>query len=107
MVDGEFFDKLNYIGKNVRKRNAPFGEIQIILTGDFFQLPPVTKGNAVPNFVFEAESWEETIGGHLYNLEKVFRQKDQSEHSYFIAATAHLFLKKDSLICLMRCALAA
>lgn len=84
MVDGDFFDKLNYIGRTIRKRQAPFGEIQVILTGDFFQLPPVTKGGAIPNFVFEAESWDETIGEHLYNLEKVFRQKDQSEQSFYL-----------------------
>ena len=79
MVDGDFFDKLDAIGRKIRKReNAPFGEIQVILTGDFFQLPPVTKGGQIPNFVFEAASWESTIGDNLYNLEKVFRQKDQS-----------------------------
>lgn len=79
MVDGDFFDKLCYIGQKVRKRDSPFGEIQVILTGDFFQLPPVTKGGAVPNFVFEAETWDDTIGENLYNLERVFRQKDQSK----------------------------
>jgi len=43
MVSDELFDKLEYIARRVRNNNSPFGGIQIILTGDFFQLPPVQK----------------------------------------------------------------
>ncbi|KAL5512888.1 PIF1 [Sanghuangporus vaninii] len=76
MVDGDLFDKLSRIGGMIRKRSKPFGEIQIIVTGDFFQLPPVMKGND-SKFAFEAQTWNETIGEHTYNLTKVFRQKDE------------------------------
>jgi ATP-dependent DNA helicase PIF1 len=47
----------------------------VIVTGDFFQLPPVTKGKPL-KFAFEAEMWSETIK-HSIKLTKVFRQKDQ------------------------------
>lgn len=78
MVDGDLFDKFCKIGQMLRKKEAPFGGIQIIVTGDFFQLPPVTKGNSTPKFCFDATMWDETI--HMsVNLSKVFRQKDQSE----------------------------
>lgn len=53
---------------------------QVIVTGDFFQLPPVMKGGT-PKFAFEAQSWARTIQGHSYNLTKVFRQKDQGKPS--------------------------
>ncbi|KAJ7763560.1 hypothetical protein DFH07DRAFT_738807, partial [Mycena maculata] len=48
----------------------------LIVTGDFFQLPPVTKGSMAVKFAFEAELWSETIS-RTFNLTKVFRQHDQ------------------------------
>ncbi|WRT70775.1 uncharacterized protein IL334_007774 [Kwoniella shivajii] len=75
MVDGGMFDKFCKIGQIIRKNVKPFGGIQIVVTGDFFQLPPVTKGNSMPKFCFEADMWQETINMSV-NLSKVFRQKD-------------------------------
>lgn len=37
----------------VRQRNKPFGGIQLIICGDFLQLPPVTKGSQPPQFCFQ------------------------------------------------------
>jgi ATP-dependent DNA helicase PIF1 len=83
MVDGEMFDKFNKLGQMIRKNpNKPFGGIQIIVTGDFFQLPPVTKGGAQPKFCFDAQTWAECISMSV-NLTKVFRQKDQRKLSGF------------------------
>lgn len=81
MVDGEMFDKFNKLGQLIRKNpNKPFGGIQIIVTGDFFQLPPVTKGNSMPRFAFDAQTWSECVDLQV-NLTKVFRQKDESRCS--------------------------
>jgi len=81
MVDGDLFDKFCKIGQMLRKvPSKPWGGIQIIVTGDFFQLPPVTKGGGQPKFCFEAQTWDETIDLSV-NLTKVFRQKDQSRQS--------------------------
>lgn len=42
MLDVELFDKLNYVCQEIRKRRGePFGGIQVILCGDFLQLPPI------------------------------------------------------------------
>jgi ATP-dependent DNA helicase PIF1 len=79
MVDGDLFDKYCQIGQSIRKNpKKPFGGIQVIVTGDFFQLPPVTKNGATPKFCFSAATWAETISEQV-NLTKVFRQKDQRE----------------------------
>uniref|UniRef100_T1GYR2 ATP-dependent DNA helicase n=1 Tax=Megaselia scalaris TaxID=36166 RepID=T1GYR2_MEGSC len=43
MVDGEFFEKIEAVARHVRKNDKPFGGIQLILCGDFLQLPPVVK----------------------------------------------------------------
>jgi ATP-dependent DNA helicase PIF1 len=37
MVDGELFDKLEHIARELRKSGRPFGGIQVVITGDFFQ----------------------------------------------------------------------
>jgi ATP-dependent DNA helicase PIF1 len=81
MVDGELFDKLEEISRLLRNNGRPFGGIQLIITGDFFQLPPVPDGkrtNGRPRdsqFAFEARTWNTCIE-HTIGLHHVFRQKD-------------------------------
>ena len=48
----------------------------MVVTGDFFQLPPVSKGSTPVRFAFEATAWKETIKRAI-KLTKVFRQKDE------------------------------
>jgi ATP-dependent DNA helicase PIF1 len=40
MLSAELFDLLDFIGKSVRQSDRPFGGLQLILCGDFLQLPP-------------------------------------------------------------------
>jgi len=44
MVDGEMLDCLEAVAREVRRCRRPFGGLQLVLTGDFHQLPPVAKG---------------------------------------------------------------
>jgi ATP-dependent DNA helicase PIF1 len=77
MVDGELFDKLEGIARTIKKSGQPFGGIQLVITGDFFQLPPVPdygKSKAV-KFAFDAETWSTAINETI-GLTEVFRQKD-------------------------------
>ncbi|KAG8740552.1 hypothetical protein FRC10_004168 [Ceratobasidium sp. 414] len=74
MLDGDLFDRLARVACLIKKNTRPFGGIQLIVTGDFFQLPPVMKGGQ-PKFAFEAEKWTECVE-RTFNLTKVFRQKD-------------------------------
>nr|XP_014339442.1 PREDICTED: ATP-dependent DNA helicase PIF1 [Latimeria chalumnae] len=53
MVEGEFFDKLEAVARVVRRRDEPFGGIQLIVCGDFLQLPPVTRAKEGPKFCFQ------------------------------------------------------
>ena len=48
---------------------------QVVVTGDFFQLPPVMKGGGSVKFAFEAQTWPEIVK-KTFNLTKVFRQRD-------------------------------
>lgn len=43
MVHSDFFDKVEEMARRIRGSPAPFGGIQLVLTGDFFQLPPVQR----------------------------------------------------------------
>jgi ATP-dependent exoDNAse (exonuclease V) alpha subunit len=45
MMTAELLDKLNELGKKIRKSTKPFGGIQVLLVGDFYQLPPVNRGD--------------------------------------------------------------
>ncbi|MDO8335304.1 MAG: PIF1 family DEAD/DEAH box helicase [Candidatus Saccharibacteria bacterium] len=69
-------DMINDIVKNVRENEEPFGGLQVILCGDFFQLPPVTRGDQAPaKFVFSSQSWQELNPTIVY-LNEQHRQND-------------------------------
>jgi ATP-dependent DNA helicase PIF1 len=77
MVDGDLFDKLSQIGRTIRNNGRPWGGIQLIITGDFFQLPPVPDADKKreAKFAFDAATWSTSID-HTIGLTQVFRQRD-------------------------------
>ncbi|KAM4829769.1 ATP-dependent DNA helicase PIF1 [Thomomys bottae] len=77
MVEADLFDKLEAVARAVRQQNKPFGGIQLIICGDFLQLPPVTKGSQSPQFCFQAKSWRRCVPVTL-ELTEVWRQADQT-----------------------------
>ncbi|KAK1835218.1 PIF1-like helicase-domain-containing protein [Podospora conica] len=83
MVDGQLFDKLSQIGRTIRNNGRPWGGIQLVITGDFFQLPPVPDHQNGGNernvkFAFDASTWNLSID-HTIGLTQVFRQRDQGK----------------------------
>ncbi|XP_034473631.1 ATP-dependent DNA helicase PIF1 [Drosophila innubila] len=77
MVDGQFFEKIEAVARHIRRNERPFGGIQLILCGDFLQLPPVVKGEtgAQQRFCFQSSAWESCIQC-VYELKQVHRQSD-------------------------------
>ena len=73
MMTPELFEKIDEVGRKVRRNDTPFGGLQIILVGDFYQLPPVAKGDTM--FVFESPLWK-TLGLTTHELTEIVRQKD-------------------------------
>ena len=61
MVDSNFFDKLEAVARALRKKEIPFGGIQLILSGDFLQLPPVVKQAEKKKFCFQVRKRRRTI----------------------------------------------
>jgi len=79
MMSEKIFNILNEIGKKSRRSILPFGGIQIVFTGDFYQLPPVpTAGEpATEKFCFESVDWPSVfpLKNHI-QLVTMFRQTD-------------------------------
>ncbi|GLB36503.1 putative DNA-dependent ATPase and 5'-3' DNA helicase required for the maintenance of both mitochondrial and nuclear genome stability [Lyophyllum shimeji] len=81
MMDAMLFDKLEYIAREVRDCQEPFGGIQLALSGDFYQLPPVPEQSheyRMPaTYAFDAVSWSRCIARPIF-LTQVFRQTDNT-----------------------------
>ena len=82
MMSKRIFDILSHVGKKVRKcYDKPFGGLQLIFVGDFFQLPPVATNDALDgedSFCFESDEWLKTfpLDNHIV-LKTMFRQDDE------------------------------
>jgi ATP-dependent DNA helicase PIF1 len=74
MIDAELFQKLDMIAQRVRDNIRPFGGLQLVLSGDFFQLPPVSAGGC--KFAFESEAWDRAVDA-IVELKRVMRQGDE------------------------------
>ena len=73
---------LDSIAKKFYKNNNPFGGLQVIFTGDFYQLSPVSnifleKEDSM--FCFEDELWNQLFPNeNKIVLKTIFRQKDET-----------------------------
>lgn len=76
MMTADLLDKLNELAKKIRSNRQPFGGIQLLLVGDFYQLPPVNKSDEQTVFAFESATWKEIINTAI-GLTKIMRQKDK------------------------------
>ncbi len=73
-------DLIEWICRQMKHNEKPFGGMQIILCGDFFQLPPITRAKdfetlAESEFAFKAESWLASKFT-ICHLSEQHRQKD-------------------------------
>lgn len=71
-------DMVDEVCRAVREKDEPFGGIQVILSGDFFQLPPVNRGSSrAGGFVVNSEVWRELDPVICY-LNEQHRQDDET-----------------------------
>lgn len=59
MLHGARLDMVNQLAKALRENEASFGGMQVILVGDLFQLPPVSRGSQLADFVHMSAAWSE------------------------------------------------
>ncbi|KAI9391171.1 hypothetical protein POPTR_007G054500v4 [Populus trichocarpa] len=77
MISADLFESLEYIARDIRGSEVVWGGIQLIVCGDFFQLPPVIKQQKLSGkeFAFEADCWNASFDLQV-ELTQVFRQSD-------------------------------
>ena len=76
MLDGQLLNLLSRITKAIRGSDDPFGGLQVIFVGDFYQLPPVTRNGNVINYSFHSEAWQSANPLICYLTEQ-YRQEDE------------------------------
>ena len=81
MLSKKLFTILEFIARKIRNNSSPFGGIQIVFLGDFFQLPPVgdPMDPDTMDFCFESPVWSSVFPIHNHiELTKIYRQNDTS-----------------------------
>lgn len=79
MMSKRMFELLEQIGRMLRNKKGYFGGLQVIFTGDFFQLPPISDNNEKETpFCFESEHWFDVFEPeNNIELTHIFRQNDE------------------------------
>ena len=79
MMSEKIFDILCAISQDTRQNTGIFGRIQVIFTGDFYQLPPVGNpyDESTSKFCFQSDKWFDVfpLENHI-ELRTIFRQTD-------------------------------
>jgi ATP-dependent DNA helicase PIF1 len=83
MLEEEFANKCDQVLRQCLGVARPFGGIQLILVGDFFQLPPVNKGKHNCGALFDSQLWEQ-LDLTVCNLTSNFRQQKDDEYKSFL-----------------------
>ncbi len=87
MLHARTLDMVERVARAFRRNDKPFGGMQVILSGDFFQLPPITKRGfgdndnqdaeeAPKDFVFYSNAWMAAKFAVCYLTEQ-HRQEDE------------------------------
>ncbi len=75
MLSAEHLDMVNLVCQSLKKNTLAFGGLQIILSGDFFQLQPIAAAESKARFVYYSQVWPEMDLRVCY-LEEQHRQND-------------------------------
>ncbi|MDO8493630.1 MAG: AAA family ATPase [bacterium] len=69
-------DLVERVVRTIKRNNLPFGGIQVILCGDFFQLPPISRsGEPESHFVYMSQAWQD-MNLKICYLHEQHRQAD-------------------------------
>lgn len=78
MLSPNMLDMVDQVCKALRRSQEPFGGVQIVLSGDFFQLPPIMRGVRSGNeeFADSSRAWREADIRTCYITEQYRQQQD-------------------------------
>lgn len=85
MLRADLLDAIDFMMQTVRKKNRPFGDVQVLFIGDLLQLPPVIRDDEWRTlskyyrgkFFFNAHVIEQNPPLYI-ELSKIFRQTDDA-----------------------------
>ena len=75
MLTPALLEYLDEVGRRVRNSPRPFGGIQLVFVGDFYQLPPVARDSQKAAFAFQSPLWDTVVEESIL-LKQIIRQKD-------------------------------
>lgn len=75
MLSAGALSMIDAVAREVRHDTRPFGGLQVVFCGDFFQLPPVTRGGTPAEFAFSSSAWRSATPLVCYLTEQ-HRQED-------------------------------
>ncbi len=76
MVSPEIFSSMDKVLRAFKNNPEPFGGVQVVISGDFFQLPPVSREFKEKRFAWQSPVWRSLELKSCYLQEK-FRQNDE------------------------------
>ena len=76
MVSPEIFESMDKVLRAFKNSPEPFGGVQVVISGDFFQLPPVSKEFKEKRFAWQSPVWK-ALGLKSCYLHEKFRQNDE------------------------------
>ncbi|CAD2221038.1 UvrD/REP helicase N-terminal domain/AAA domain/PIF1-like helicase, putative [Angomonas deanei] len=90
MLPAHIVTKLDYIARHVRKElQKPFGGIQVVVVGDFLQLPPVAKGGEEVKAAFASASWSDAKFAAV-EFTHTFRFGTSQSNKLFVQCLSHI-----------------
>jgi hypothetical protein len=67
-------DLVDRIARHLKRNNLPFGGMQVILCGDFFQLPPVSRQGEMESFFsYRSNAWRE-LGLKVFDVGDPYKE---------------------------------
>ncbi|MDR0951279.1 MAG: AAA family ATPase [Candidatus Ancillula sp.] len=97
MLSAEQFEMIDYVFRKVRRKTGAFGGVQVVVCGDFFQLPPIGRNGQKPQFATESSAWEESDFAICYLTEQ-HRQNDDDYNRFRKLHSARVFNNTDYII---------
>ena len=76
MIHPRMFDALDRLAKAMKRNDKAFGGMQVVLSGDFFQLPPIVKGEGV-SYIDSSNAWS-ALDIRVCYLQEQHRQSGDS-----------------------------
>ncbi|MGE5425878.1 MAG: PIF1 family DEAD/DEAH box helicase [Bacillota bacterium] len=59
MLHSYHLDMVDMVCREIKRNELPFGGLQVVMSGDFFQLPPVSSEAGEADFVYKSRVWQE------------------------------------------------